>query len=316
MLSMAPEPGALNDPEQLDFLVRTAAFEFLTQQKQLFGEVVPRRVLEKGFVFAERRVPLVGPQGIFKPAILPEIPISITTVPVIEGSPRPYNDEVSLDGLLLYRYRGQDPQHPENRGLRKAMEQKIPLVYLYGVVPGQYMPVWPIYIVGDNPRTLTFTVAMDDAKLPAMHSQVVDDPINARRQYITVTTRQRLHQRSFRERVLKAYREQCAICRLRHEQLLEAAHILPDNHPQGEPTTSNGIALCKIHHAAYDCHILGIRPDLVVELRTDILKEIDGPMLKYGLQEFHGASLSIPRKMELRPNPKFLEERYAMFRAA
>ena len=78
----------------------------------------------------------------------------------------------------------------------------------------------------------------------------------------------------------------------------------------------NGIALCKIHHAAYDRHILGIRPDLVVELRADIRQEIDGPMLKYGLQEFHGAGLSIPRRMELRPNPKFLEERYAMFRAA
>lgn len=314
---MATSSGAFSDPEQLDFLVRAAAFEFLTQQVQLYGDSVPRNVLLKGFMYGDRRVPLLGPQGIFKPAIFPEIPLSITTVPVVEGSPRPYEDEVSYDGLIHYRYRGKDPQHPENRGLRRAMERKTPLVYFYGTVPGRYVPSFPSYIVGDNPRTLTFTVAVDDPKaFLETHSQALDDGLDARRQYITVTTRQRLHQRSFRERVLRAYREQCAICSLHHEELLEAAHILPDNHPQGEPSISNGIALCKIHHAAYDRHILGIRPDLVVELRTDILKEIDGPMLRYGLQEFHGASLSIPRKMELRPNPKFLEERYAMFRAA
>lgn len=312
---MASFPGS-SDPEQLDFLVRAAAFEFLTQQVQLHGDSLPRRVLEKGFLYADFRVPLIGPQGIFKPAIL-ETPISITTVPVVEGSPRPYEDDVSFDGLILYRYRGKEPQHPDNRGLRRAMERKIPLVYFYGTVPGCYVPSFPCYIVADNPRTLTFSVAVDDPKaLLNTHSEARESAVDARRQYITVTTRQRLHQRSFRERVLRAYQEQCAICRLHHHELLEAAHILPDNHPQGEPTINNGIALCKIHHAAYDRHILGIRPDLVVELRMDILKEIDGPMLKYGLQEFHGASVNIPRKLGLRPNPKFLEERYAMFRAA
>lgn len=314
---MATSSGSVPDPEQLDFLVRTAAFEFLTEQGKLYGESIPRKVLLQGFLYGDRRVPLLGPQGIFKPAILPEIPLSITTVPVVEGCPRPYEDEVSYDGLILYRYRGTDAQHPENRGLRRAMERKTPLVYFYGTVPGRYVASFPSYIVGDNPRTLTFTVAVDDPQaLLNTHSEVVESSLDARRQYITVTTRQRLHQRSFRERVLRAYHEQCAICRLRHEELLEAAHILPDKHPEGEPSITNGIALCKIHHAAYDRHILGIRPDLVVELRTDILREIDGPMLKYGLQEFHGASLSIPRRMELRPNPKFLEERYAMFRAA
>ncbi len=268
-------------------------------------------------MFGETRVPLIGPQGIFKPAILAEVPLTITTVPIVEGSARPYEDEVSFDGFLLYRYRGDDVQHRDNRGLRAAMERKLPLIYLYGIVPGHYMPVWPIYIVGDNPRTLTFTIAIDDAKaLIDAHSKTFESPVDLRRQYVTVTTRQRLHQRSFRERVLRAYHEQCAICRLRHDELLEAAHILPDNHPQGDPKVSNGIALCKIHHAAYDRHILGIRPDLVVELRVDILNEIDGPMLKYGLQEFHGAKLSTPRRMELQPNPKFLEERYSLFRAS
>jgi putative restriction endonuclease len=116
--------------------------------------------------------------------------------------------------------------------------------------------------------------------------------------------------------VLRAYREQCAICRLRHEELLDAAHILPDGHPRGEPVVPNGLALCKLHHAAFDRHVLGVRPDLTVELRPDVLREPDGPMLKYGLQGFQGARLPLPRDPALRPNREFVEERYGMFRKA
>jgi putative restriction endonuclease len=307
----------LGDLDDFDHRVRMAAFNFLTKQVELHGETLPISVLRKGFDFEKHEVKLIGPQGIFKPAILPEIALTITTAPVIEGVPRPYEDSVNHDGLILYRYRGKDPQHRENRGLRKAMVDKVPLIYLFGVVPGRYMPVWPVYVVGDNPQALTFTVAVDDANsLQKVDSEFLEKAVDARRQYITVTTRQRLHQRSFRERVLRAYREQCAICRLRHQELLEAAHILPDTHPKGDPTVPNGISLCKIHHAAYDRNILGITPDLIVELRTDILEEIDGPMLEYGLQKFHGAPLNVPRRVGLRPDPAFLKERYDIFKAA
>jgi hypothetical protein len=43
----------------------------------------------------------------------------------------------------------------------------------------------------------------------------------------------------------------------------------------GDPTVSNGLALCKLHHSDFDGHILGVRPDLVVEIREDILREKD-----------------------------------------
>jgi len=47
--------------------------------------LLPREILAQGFVFDGQRVPLIGPQGIFKPALLPEMPVSITTVPEVEG---------------------------------------------------------------------------------------------------------------------------------------------------------------------------------------------------------------------------------------
>ena len=47
---------------------------------------------------------------------------------------------------------------------------------------------------------------------------------------------------------------------------------------------TNGIAMCKIHHAADDVNIFGISPDYRVVVRADVLKEIDGPTLRYTLQ--------------------------------
>jgi putative restriction endonuclease len=246
--------------------------------------------------------------------VLPDMPISITTVPPKRGEPPPYDDQLRPDGLLSYRYRGTDPDHPDNVGLRLALRRRAPLVYHYGIVPGRYLSIWPVYIVGDDPPRLTFTVAVDDARLAADTLPEWGDEV--RRSYVARVTLQRLHQHSFRERVLRAYREQCAVCRLRHAELLEAAHILPDRHPLGEPTVQNGLALCKLHHAAFDRHILGVRPDLVIQIRRDILEEEDGPMLLHGLQHMHGSRLHVPRPAELRPRREFLEERYELFRRA
>lgn len=301
----------------LDTRVRTQAFQFLTDQIRLHGEVVPRDLLERGFDFEGRRVPLIGPQGIFKPAVLTEMPISITTVPVREGEARPYDDGVGPDGFLRYRYRGTDPGHRDNQGLRLAMGRGVPLIYLYGVTPGRYMPVWPVYIVRDHPAELSFSVAVDAPYMPVL-SNFKPDPnsLEARRAYITVVTQQRLHQQGFRERVLRAYQQQCAICRLRHDELLDAAHILPDGHPKGEPIVPNGLALCALHHAAFDRNILGIRPDFIVEVRMDILQEKDGPMLLHGLQGFQGKTILRPSSRALWPRVDFLAERYEEFRQA
>ena len=301
----------------LDRQVRLRAFDFLSEQTELHGEVLQWSILSSGFVFDGKRVPLIGPQGIFKPAVLPEMPISIATVPVREEQQRSYDDGIDEQGLLNYRYRGTDPRHRDNVGLRLAMQRRAPLIYLFGVVKGEYMPVWPVFVVGDDPSALTFKVTIDDRQIGLQSTGVATDQVaEARRGYVTVLTLRRLHQRTFSERVLNAYRSTCAICRLRHRELLDAAHILPDGHPRGEPIVPNGLALCKLHHAAFDASILGVRPDYVIEVRRDILEEIDGPMLRHGLQEIAGQPIHLPRDQRLRPRSDLLEERYEMFRKA
>jgi putative restriction endonuclease len=76
------------------------------------------------------------------------------------------------------------------------------------------------------------------------------------------------------------------------------------------------LSLCTLHHAAFDRHVIGVRPDLVVDVRADVLREGDRPMLKHGLQGFHGARLEVPRVSQWRPNAAYLEERYEAFRRA
>jgi putative restriction endonuclease len=302
--------------KNIDAQVRMAAFDWLSVQVNRYGDVIPRKLLEKGFMFKDQQVRLIGPQGIFKPKILPEIPLSITTAP--KG---PYEDSFSYDGLLLYKYRGTNSQHHENVGLRKAFLRRIPLIYFHGILPGKYLAVWPVFIVDDVPEQLNFKVAVDDLAYTlesdgVMPNTLRDSADSARRSYITTMVRNRLHQRGFRERVLSAYRDQCALCRLRHRELLDAAHIIPDNEPGGDPIVKNGIAMCKLHHAAFDKLFLGIRPDYVVVIRDDVLVETDGPMLRHGLQGLHHSNLLLPRQIDLRPDPSLLSRRWEIFKAA
>lgn len=295
-----------------DAALRQAAFRFLDEQVARHGNVLPLQVLKPGFEFEGARVKLLGPKGIFKPAGA-QIPLSITTAPQKKGGERPYDDQWGADGLR-YRYRGDNPLHPDNVGLRNAMMGRVPLIYFHGVVPGRYFAAYPVFVVGDEPARLTFVVEVDDSHYLSLNADAVSDTgADARRAYVTAVTRKRLHQDVFRERVLAAYRQCCALCRLRHEELLDAAHIIPDSDPRGTPVVPNGIALCKLHHAAFDQQIIGIRPDCVVQVRQDILDEIDGPMLVHGLQGMHERPILLPRAARDRPNPEFLADRYEEF---
>ena len=296
-----------------DATVRNAAFTWLKAQVDSHGDVLPRALLAGGFTLHGVRVPLVSPQGIFKPRVLHDAPLSITTTP--DG---PYDDAFGPNELLRYRYRGADPDHPDNRLVRFAMQERLPLVYFHGLMPGRYVAAWPVFVVGDDRRGLTFTIAANDTRhvWPSARGQAArDDMESARRRYTTAAVRQRLHQRAFRERVLAAYRQQCAFCRFRHAELLDAAHIVPDS-DEGEPVVANGLALCKLHHAAFDRHFLGVRPDYIVQVRADLLDETDGPTLVHGIQELHGMRITVPRTPTQRPDQHSLEIRYNAFRHA
>lgn len=301
---------AIND--SLDTELRAAVFVHVQALRLRFNGRIPRDELLAGVIFDGQRVPIWNYQkGIFKPALLGRQGAALSIQTSVDS---PYEDQHDPEsGHFIYKYRGTDPAHPDNAALRAAMLFEKPLLYLVAVDPGIYDAIIPVYVIGDDAQNLQFTLVAD--QLGAVTELRPSADVVYRREYATRAVMQRLHQAHFRRIVLRAYRETCAICRLRHVNLLDAAHILRDHHHKGEPIVSNGVGLCKIHHSAFDSNILGIDGDVRVHIRDDILREKDGPMLKHGLQELHGARLVLPRRVSDRPNQEFLLERFAEFSA-
>lgn len=295
-----------------DERLRQAAMAWLKERTAQSDGLVRRDELAS-FKFEGQRIALIDSRrGIRKPAVL-EAALSISTTYTMPGREPPYEDKEGPDGLLRYKYRGDDPKHPENIGLLRAYERQLPLIWFIGIAPGVYLPSYPVLLIANEPEHLQFVVVVDETQRLVLASSPLEEEL---RSYVRRLTTQRLHQPVFRARVLHAYETRCAICRLGHAQLLDAAHILPDAHPRGRAVVPNGLALCKIHHAAFDQNILGVRPDLYVEVRQDVLEEDDGPMLRHGLQETAGTRLHVPRSKLAKPDQLALEERYEKFRDA
>ena len=262
------------------------------------------------FTFEGVRIPLMDRgRGIRKPAFMRSA-LSIMTAFTTPGEAPRYLDQKGPDGLQRYKHRDDDLGTAENRSLQQARLDGAPLIWFVGSSPHLYVPVYPVWVVGDEPDKSQFVIAFDDFQRLVRPGDV------SQRAYVERITQQRLHQPVFRAQVLQAYEHKCAICRLRYPSLLDAAHILRDGHPRGQPVVSNGLSLCKIHHAAYDGNFLGVRPDLVVEVRPDIRNGSDGPMLLHGIQEMEGIHIEVPRPKVMKPDPLRLEERYDEFRRA
>jgi len=293
--------------------VRAAALVKVQQLREFYAGRIPRAALMEGIILRGERIPIWNYQkGIFKPRVLGPDGAAISVQTSIDS---PYEDEHDPDGgYITYKYRGTDPLHPDNVALRRAGERQLPLIYLVAVDPGIYDAITPVYVTVDRPDRHQFTLMADTG---IGHSQFEDALAQSvRREYATRSVLHRLHQQQFRRMVLRAYRQRCAICRLRHVELLDAAHILPDRHPRGEAAVTNGLGLCKIHHSAYDTNIIGIDPDTRVHVREDILREHDGPMLKHGIQGVAGSRLILPHNPASRPNRDYLAERFDRFKAA
>lgn len=302
----------------IDWQIRLAAFDRIRQLRGVDG-LVPASGLDEGFVFEDERIALWSSRrGIWRPDQLGRssgAALTIVTAPPIAGKAPPYDDQVASDApWFLYRYRGTDPIAWDNVAVRRAMELRRPLLYLYGVAKGTYDPIFPCYVIADDPSQLAFFLASDAATSIVTGADFAAPLDEIRREYVTRAVKQRLHQERFRQLVIDAYRKQCAVCVLRHKELLDAAHILPDRDERGRPEIPNGLSLCKIHHSAYDANILGITPDYTIEIRLDVLEERDGPMLQHGLQAMHNKPLTVPSTEPLRPRREYLEERYGLFK--
>jgi putative restriction endonuclease len=295
-------------------LVRAAAFSYLEQIASRSGGPVTRNELE-AFTFEARRLPLIARQrGIWKPRGLSGA-LSILTTYSATPEKRPYEDEPGPDGYPRYKWRGDDAEHSDNRSLRYAMHMELPLIWFLGLAPGIFEAHFPIWIAGEERDRQQFVLALDTDLLAGWRPELATAPYAPARRYAEYMIHTRLHQPVFRSRVLLAYDRQCALCRLRHPELLEAAHIRRD-FQGGEPIVPNGISMCSIHHSAFDANILGVDPQYRIHIRGDILAEVDGPTLQHALQGLHGEGIRLPRRRADHPRKDLLEERFEEFRTA
>jgi len=241
--------------------------------------------------------------------------LTLMTAAQQQGHPRPYDDVIDPDAqTIVYHYRAGAIDQPDNRALRAAAEFQVPLIYFLGIGPGQYQVIEPVFATEDDASARMVLLEVGLPHKDTRGEGIVSSP-DARRYELGMVMR-RYHQARFRRDVLRAYANRCAVCALREPELVEASHILRDTHPKGIAAVINGIALCAIHHLAYDRNLLGIDPAGVVHIGGRLLREKDGPMLKAGLQSFHGMRIGQPRRAAERPDPDRLAVRFEEFQTA
>jgi len=116
-------------------------------------------------------------------------------------------------------------------------------------------------------------------------------------------------ERDFRGRVLLAYEQRCAVCHLQL-RLVEAAHIIPVHVPGSDDSTPNGLALCSLHHDAYDTGLVAVAPDYHIQVNENRLQTLRCEGLDNGADAMLGYvcnTIVIPSQMADRPNPDYLQ---------
>lgn len=300
-----------------DTRMRLAAFQQLRRLNETHDHLT-KQELAPGFTFEGARIPFVNPQrGIFKPTQMRYL-LSIKTVFPKPGGRVWYDDQREVHRQIFqgeetidYSFMGDNPDAADNRWLREAAENRIPVIYFLGIAPGRYKAFHPVFIEGWDASALkariSFAPPLGDFGTPATPAD---------RRYALREVQQRLHQASFREAVLTAYSGRCALSGLPEPMLLDAAHIIGDKEEElGQPLVTNGIPLSKIHHAAFDAHLIGIDPDHRVHIADRLLAMNDGPMLE-ALKGLNGGKLILPRRDRDHPDRNRLALRFERFKAA
>lgn len=306
----------MTDPDLDDALIRAEAFKHVRRLQELHDHLSSDH-LRAGFMFRGERLPLTNPQrGIFKPKRMRHL-LSIKTVYPRSGARVWYDDQREVHRQIFegvdavdYAFMGQDPDVADNRWLREAFEHQIPILYFLGTSPGRYQAIVPAFISGWDRAGLRASLAFGQPGQMALGADA------AERRYALRTVKQRLHQASFRDAVITAYRGRCALSGLPEPMLLDAAHIIADTDERyGQPIVPNGIPLSKIHHAAFDAHLIGIDPDFRVHVSDRLLAQKDGPMLE-AIKNLHLGRLHSPAREVDRPDRDRLAQRFEAFRAA
>ncbi len=150
-------------------------------------------------------------------------------------------------------------------------------------------------------------IANRPAQVP---DQEIRDEVAGPRQWAVTETRRALRALDFSERVLTAYNHRCAICGLQL-RLLDGAHILPVADPDSTDETANGVALCALHHRAYDRMLVTFDTDFRVHINEMRVRELRAAGLTGKLRDFRDnlrEVIHLPPEKGHRPKREFVEK--------
>jgi putative restriction endonuclease len=122
----------------------------------------------------------------------------------------------------------------------------------------------------------------------AVNERDIDEEVAQERKRALVSTWQTLRALDFRDRVLTAYGRRCAICGIQL-RLVDGAHILPASESKSTDQTANGVALCALHHRAYDCGLITFDSTFKVHVNELAIKGLRADGEISGLKEFRKA---------------------------
>jgi len=297
-----------------DTNILLAALSRVKELETLYGDSIPWSAIHSGFTYSGEQVLLANlPKGIFKPKIMSRGPISIKTTMPRGDAENIYNDQLTDEGYYQYSLEAGDPRGERNVLLWQALKDQSPFIYFHAVSPAIYKALWPCYVRNIHSDKGFAEIIIGKSLLGDVVDVQYELPDEFESKYLVRETKTRLHQASFREAVLGAYKNKCAITGLPVPQLLEAAHIIPDAKVGNVQTVSNGLALSRIHHRAYDAELIGIDPDYKIHVSEKLFIDEGGPLLNKGILDFDGNKLFIPRQSNLRPNRDYLAERYDLY---
>ncbi len=109
----------------------------------------------------------------------------------------------------------------------------------------------------------------------------------------------------FRPAVLQAFGYRCCVCNC-DLKLVEAAHIVPVSHPKSTDEVTNGLALCRLHHGAFDNALLGVQSNYKIIINPESEERLKSIKLDVGLNDFKARlqeSIRLPASIEARPDP-------------
>lgn len=115
---------------------------------------------------------------------------------------------------------------------------------------------------------------------------------------------------TFRKNIVSIYSQKCAFCKLRiisrdSGDIVDGAHIKPFSRFKDDHYT-NGLALCKNHHWAFDRGWFSIGDDYRIIVPVDRILE-EPPQDSKRMQDFHGELIHLPSESDFYPRIESLE---------